>query len=147
MLRQQPAAEQDVNTVQQAGVDQAAAAADTMAIAPSPLDTAGNIPAADAAVAAAPTVDHLVGLEHTLQWQRLINVLSTMSACVCKARGARAFLQVRFVDVGCGFGGLLIRLAPLFPDKLMLGFELRDKVRGEEGIKSSMPCTGHAHAV
>lgn len=35
---------------------------------------------------------------------------------------------VRFVDVGCGFGGLLIRLAPLYPDKLMLGFELRDKV-------------------
>lgn len=36
--------------------------------------------------------------------------------------------QVRFVDVGCGFGGLLIRLAPLYPEKLMLGFELRDKV-------------------
>lgn len=32
------------------------------------------------------------------------------------------------MDVGCGFGGLLIRLAPLYPDKLMLGFELRDKV-------------------
>lgn len=36
---------------------------------------------------------------------------------------------VRFADVGCGFGGLLIRLAPLYPDKLMVGFELRDKVR------------------
>ena len=35
------------------------------------------------------------------------------------------------MDVGCGFGGLLIRLAPLYPDKLMLGFELRDKVRLE----------------
>jgi len=35
---------------------------------------------------------------------------------------------VRFVDVGCGFGGLLIRLAPLYADKLILGFELRDKV-------------------
>lgn len=43
-----------------------------------------------------------------------------------------AELQVRFVDVGCGFGGLLIRLAPLYPDKLMLGFELRDKVRLED---------------
>lgn len=26
-----------------------------------------------------------------------------------------------FADIGCGFGGLLITLSPLFPDKLMLG--------------------------
>jgi tRNA (guanine-N7-)-methyltransferase len=26
-----------------------------------------------------------------------------------------------FADIGCGFGGLLIALAPLFPDKLILG--------------------------
>ena len=37
--------------------------------------------------------------------------------------------MVRFADVGCGFGGLLIRLSPLYPDKLMIGFELRDKAR------------------
>jgi len=36
--------------------------------------------------------------------------------------------EVRFADVGCGFGGLLVRLAPLYPDKLALGLELRDKV-------------------
>jgi len=35
---------------------------------------------------------------------------------------------VRFADVGCGFGGLLVRMSPLFPDKLMLGMEIRDKV-------------------
>lgn len=35
---------------------------------------------------------------------------------------------VRFVDVGCGFGGLLIRLAQLCPNTHILGFELRDKV-------------------
>lgn len=29
--------------------------------------------------------------------------------------------QVEFADVGCGFGGLLFALAPVFPDKLMLG--------------------------
>lgn len=38
--------------------------------------------------------------------------------------------QVEFADVGCGFGGLLVRLSPLYPDKLMLGMELRDKVLG-----------------
>ncbi|ERM93489.1 tRNA (guanine-N(7)-)-methyltransferase [Amborella trichopoda] len=37
-------------------------------------------------------------------------------------------LLVRFADVGCGFGGLLVRLSPLFPTTLMLGMELRDKV-------------------
>ncbi|CAN6448577.1 unnamed protein product [Victoria cruziana] len=35
---------------------------------------------------------------------------------------------VRFADVGCGFGGLLVQLSALFPDTLMLGMELRDKV-------------------
>lgn len=41
----------------------------------------------------------------------------------------RADLQVRFADVGCGFGGLLVRLSPLYPDTLMVGMEIRDKVR------------------
>ena len=31
-------------------------------------------------------------------------------------------------DVGCGFGGLLISLAPLLPSSLMVGIELRDSV-------------------
>ncbi|EIE27311.1 guanine-7-methyltransferase, partial [Coccomyxa subellipsoidea C-169] len=35
---------------------------------------------------------------------------------------------VRFADVGCGFGGLLVKLAPVYADTLMLGMELRDKV-------------------
>lgn len=26
-----------------------------------------------------------------------------------------------FADIGCGFGGLLVALAPLYPDTLMLG--------------------------
>ncbi|KAK3240257.1 hypothetical protein CYMTET_49894 [Cymbomonas tetramitiformis] len=36
--------------------------------------------------------------------------------------------KVRMVDVGCGFGGLLMQLSPLFPKDLMVGMELRDKV-------------------
>ncbi|XP_074559466.1 tRNA (guanine-N(7)-)-methyltransferase-like [Curcuma longa] len=36
--------------------------------------------------------------------------------------------KVKFADIGCGFGGLLVGLSPLFPDTLMLGMELRDKV-------------------
>ncbi|KAH8932231.1 hypothetical protein BDL97_19G060900 [Sphagnum fallax] len=37
-------------------------------------------------------------------------------------------LKVRFADIGCGFGGLIVKLALLFPEKLMVGMELRDKV-------------------
>lgn len=29
--------------------------------------------------------------------------------------------RVEFADIGCGFGGLLIALAPLYPETLMLG--------------------------
>lgn len=36
--------------------------------------------------------------------------------------------QVEFADVGCGFGGLTVRLADAYPDKLVMAMELRDKV-------------------
>lgn len=36
--------------------------------------------------------------------------------------GARKLLKdVEVVDIGCGFGGLLIGLAPLLPDTLIVG--------------------------
>ncbi|AXA50110.1 tRNA (guanine-N7-)-methyltransferase [Malassezia restricta] len=44
------------------------------------------------------------------------------------ARDAPVQKKVEFADVGCGFGGLLMRLAPLFPDTLMLGMEIRAQV-------------------
>lgn len=36
--------------------------------------------------------------------------------------------KVEMVDVGCGYGGLLIALSPLFPNSLILGMEIRVKV-------------------
>jgi tRNA (guanine-N7-)-methyltransferase len=39
-------------------------------------------------------------------------------------RGARPEL----LDVGCGYGGLLIALGPVFSDSLLLGLEIREKV-------------------
>jgi len=42
-----------------------------------------------------------------------------------KTKNAHA---VEFVDVGCGYGGLLIKLSPMFPETLMLGLEIRVKV-------------------
>ncbi|KAJ3382289.1 tRNA (guanine-N(7)-)-methyltransferase (tRNA(m7G46)-methyltransferase) [Lobulomyces angularis] len=49
--------------------------------------------------------------------------------------------KVEFADIGCGYGGLLMALSPLFPDKLMLGMEIRLKVeeyvqKKIEGLRS-----------
>lgn len=38
---------------------------------------------------------------------------------------------VDFVDVGCGFGGLTVRLADAFPKKVIVGMEIRKKVSGQ----------------
>jgi tRNA (guanine-N7-)-methyltransferase len=36
--------------------------------------------------------------------------------------------SVEFLDVGCGYGGLLVTLSPVFPENLILGMEIRVKV-------------------
>ncbi|KAL6434477.1 hypothetical protein ACFW04_006103 [Cataglyphis niger] len=36
--------------------------------------------------------------------------------------------RVEFADVGCGYGGLLVALSPMFPNNLILGMEIRVKV-------------------
>lgn len=36
--------------------------------------------------------------------------------------------RVEFADIGCGYGGLLVDLSPMFPDTLMVGMEIRLKV-------------------
>ncbi|XP_034949578.1 tRNA (guanine-N(7)-)-methyltransferase [Chelonus insularis] len=36
--------------------------------------------------------------------------------------------QVEFADIGCGYGGLLVSLSPMFPESLILGMEIRVKV-------------------
>jgi SAM-dependent methyltransferase len=36
--------------------------------------------------------------------------------------------KVEFADIGCGYGGLLIALSPLFPTTQILGMEIRQKV-------------------
>ena len=37
--------------------------------------------------------------------------------------------KVEVVDIGCGYGGLLIKLAEILPDTLSLGMEIRVKVK------------------
>lgn len=42
--------------------------------------------------------------------------------------GMRDKKTIDFLDVGCGYGGLLVELSPMFPDKRILGLEIRLKV-------------------
>lgn len=35
---------------------------------------------------------------------------------------------MEFADIGCGYGGFLVKLGELFPDKYSIGFEIRVKV-------------------
>ncbi|KAL2197794.1 putative methyltransferase-domain-containing protein [Corynascus similis CBS 632.67] len=43
-------------------------------------------------------------------------------------RPKRISKEVEVADIGCGFGGLLVALAPTMPDKLILGLEIRVSV-------------------
>jgi len=36
--------------------------------------------------------------------------------------------RFEFADIGCGYGGLLVQLSPMFPNTLMVGMEIRVKV-------------------
>ncbi|AEO64082.1 5426351c-6614-4e76-b158-d9a34b98a6bd [Thermothielavioides terrestris] len=44
------------------------------------------------------------------------------------ARPKRISKDVEVADIGCGFGGLLVALAPLMPETLILGLEIRVSV-------------------
>ena len=37
--------------------------------------------------------------------------------------------RVEVLDIGCGYGGLLLALSALLPDTLIVGMELRVKVK------------------
>eukprot|EP00918_Siedleckia_nematoides_P096641 GHVU01211999.1.p1 GENE.GHVU01211999.1~~GHVU01211999.1.p1 ORF type:complete len:300 (-),score=40.57 GHVU01211999.1:368-1267(-) len=43
--------------------------------------------------------------------------------------------QVEILDIGCGFGGLMMRLGPEFPETLMMGMEIRERVTNYVGEK------------
>ena len=47
------------------------------------------------------------------------------------------------MDVGCGYGGLLVTLAPLYPDVLILGLEIRVKV--SDYVQDRIEALQHNH--
>ncbi|KAM1089155.1 hypothetical protein ACFX19_017173 [Malus domestica] len=57
-------------------------------------------------------------VDYSLHYQQYLPSFDQVDSCK----------KVQFADIGCGFGGLLISLSTLFPETLMIGMELRDKV-------------------
>ncbi|KAM3522816.1 hypothetical protein MY4038_008456 [Beauveria bassiana] len=55
--------------------------------------------------------------------------------------------DVEIVDIGCGYGGLLVALSPLLPNTLMLGLEIRSQVTAfvQERIHALRQQTPHAY--
>ncbi|KAI8150853.1 tRNA (guanine-N(7)-)-methyltransferase [Colletotrichum sp. SAR 10_70] len=54
--------------------------------------------------------------------------LDTDTQAISTNQTSRMRKDVEVVDIGCGFGGLLVALAPLLPDTLALGLEIRTSV-------------------
>ncbi|KAL7746975.1 tRNA (guanine-N(7)-)-methyltransferase (tRNA(m7G46)-methyltransferase) [Sorochytrium milnesiophthora] len=61
-----------------------------------------------------------------MDWSKHYPVFFGADNAISSTRGTAA---VEFADIGCGYGGLLVDLAPLYPNTLMLGMEIRVKVQ------------------
>jgi len=59
-----------------------------------------------------------------MDWASLYPGLATRSS----GGGGESCPAPTIVDVGCGFGGLTVALAKLYPDEVSLGMEIRAKV-------------------
>ncbi|BEJ16275.1 hypothetical protein CspHIS471_0508800 [Cutaneotrichosporon sp. HIS471] len=64
-----------------------------------------------------------------------------------EAGASKGEKAVEWADVGCGFGGLLMALAPQFPETLMLGMEIRvsvtqyvaDRIAHARQVEATLP--------
>ncbi|KAL4934803.1 hypothetical protein BDV06DRAFT_217867 [Aspergillus oleicola] len=79
-----------------------------------------------------PFSDHLLNYPLTpahMDWATHFPAFVNPDPKQTNAAGARKLLKdVEVVDIGCGFGGLLVGLAPVLPDTLMVGMEIRVQV-------------------
>lgn len=85
-------------------------------------EAGGDVPMASSS--SGPNILRLNTRDHPIEYQA-IPVAPSLNGCAGPA--------VRFLDVGCGFGGLLIALGPKFPDTLILGLEIREQVTNYVG--------------
>jgi len=113
---------------------------DTYPVSPDYVDWSVHFPEAFVGVRAAVAGDLAAGSagadsagKDTLRLNTAECPISYTATPVAAALSGRSGPAVRFLDVGCGYGGLLIALGPKFPDKLMLGLEIREQVTNYVG--------------
>ncbi|KRX43496.1 tRNA (guanine-N(7)-)-methyltransferase [Trichinella murrelli] len=73
-----------------------------------------------------PMADHLFDSPtkpEDVRWSDLFDLSSAE-----KSPSDENYPKVEIVDIGCGYGGLLVALSPLFPNTFILGMEIRVKV-------------------
>jgi len=75
-----------------------------------------------------PEIFGVVSEEPLRPWNTSELMVKYPSEPVDPSKNAKDGKKVTMVDVGCGFGGLLVALGPLYPDKLILGMEIREQV-------------------
>ncbi|KAJ8908683.1 hypothetical protein NDN08_005388 [Rhodosorus marinus] len=64
-----------------------------------------------------------------VEWRKWFDLESATSEGL-RARALKEEVDVtrpEWVDIGCGYGGLLAEMSTAFPDKLMVGLEIRDR--------------------
>ncbi|KAF6832588.1 hypothetical protein CMUS01_06874 [Colletotrichum musicola] len=69
-----------------------------------------------------------VAEDDTHQKNSIVPPTSSVEETTAVTEQRRLRKHVEVVDIGCGFGGLLVALAPTMPDTLALGLEIRTSV-------------------
>ncbi|KAM5445179.1 tRNA (guanine-N(7)-)-methyltransferase (tRNA(m7G46)-methyltransferase) [Microsporum audouinii] len=73
-------------------------------------------------------LDYPISPEH-MDWAAMFPAYTNPDSTAVNLLGTRKLVKdVEIADIGCGFGGLLVALAPLMPDTLMVGMEIRSQV-------------------
>lgn len=106
---------------------------DMYPLTPNHVDWSVHYPEVFAAASASSSAPAGAGEVGVLQLNTLECPIEYSSTPVDSALNGRGGPQVRFLDVGCGYGGLLVALGPKFPDRLMLGMEIREQVTNYVG--------------
>uniref|UniRef100_A0A224XWQ9 tRNA (guanine-N(7)-)-methyltransferase n=1 Tax=Panstrongylus lignarius TaxID=156445 RepID=A0A224XWQ9_9HEMI len=71
--------------------------------------------------------------DHCIEYPRCPDEMNWNNLYICdnledESKESNKKVVVEFADIGCGYGGLLVTLAPMFPETFMLGIEIRVKV-------------------
>ncbi|KAL1245754.1 tRNA (guanine-N(7)-)-methyltransferase [Trichinella spiralis] len=78
-----------------------------------------------------PMADHLFDSPtkpEDVRWSDLFDLSSAEKSVAENSPSDENYPKVEIVDIGCGYGGLLVALSPLFPNTFILGMEIRVKV-------------------